>query len=227
MAQAPRAFVVMLSVVAVLAGACGGSGHGSDTAITTAAATAVPPLVLTVDDLPRAMVQANDLPPGYEPGQTTGGTGAQGCATTRTQDSAVLASQLQALGIMACSHVTLRKETTKETATDEAAGYLFNDLEGASKAIPVLRESFAANVVPKGGSTVAVPEDTPASGLGDAAAPGLKFSVKSGSQSVNLFFYIWRVRNVVSYFAAVDAVGDLNAQSILDIAKKAAARAAG
>lgn len=227
MARAPRAIVVMLSVVAAVAGACGGGGHGSGAAATTTVATPVPRRLLTVDDLPRAMVQANDLPPGYEPGQTTGGTGAQGCATTRTQDSTVLASQLQALGITACSRVTLRKETTKETATDETAAFLFKDVDGASKAIPVLRASFSANVVPKGGSTVAVPEDTPASGLGDGAAPGLKFSVKSGSQSLNLFFYIWRVRNVVSYFAAVDAVGDLNAQSILDIAKKAAARATG
>lgn len=231
----PLAVVAILAALAIAAAGCGGSdgkGDPSGTALATTTTQGVRPN-FSATDLRPLLLQVADLPPGYQLENESSRMGADDCAKTPTAERPEFAAELQSLGIQGCAINTLGKggiignQTANNGAFSEATA--FNSVSGASMALPVIRDAFAAKIRPTGTGAAIERGEFPVAGLGDATLPGVKIAVKGapGSRTLNFFLCVWRVRNVVITFAIVDILDNLNEQSILRIANTLAARTPG
>lgn len=225
----------LLLVVVLSASACEDGDDAEDrTVATTGATTQTTPAVtrnLSADDLPQAVAQTSDLPPGYQlKDAESGPRRGTACTATREGKATALTPRFESLGLQSCFFGTFTKEVTNsagEANNDPASSaLLFADAGRASEALPLLREAIRLSFRPSGDAETVAPESIPVSGLGDESAPGLRFPVQGGTLAYNLFFYVWRVRNVVMFFGSGDFLGDLDEQSILGIAEKIDARIA-
>ena len=213
----------VLALVALLAVTAAGCGGGDTDANGGGQASTGP---FTTDDLKNFIVKSSDLPSGYELQEDESGTrnGAE-CLPAETREAAEAASQLQSMGLVACQFAKFRKDVGGSYNTPGSTAFLFSDAEGASQALPVLRQFVAASGRATGGATAGPVEEIPVSGLGDEAAPGLRFTYGIDGADFVLVAYGWRVRNVLGFVVASDTLGDMSEQTVLDIAKKVDFRA--
>ncbi len=235
MERNPLAVVAISVALTMAAAGCGGGdgkGDPTGTALATTTTQGVRPN-FSASDLRPLLLQVADLPPGYQVEKESSRTGADDCAETPVSKRPEFAAELQSLGIQSCAINTLGKDgiignqTANNGAFSEATA--FNNVSGASKALPVIRDAFAAKIRPTGTGASIERGEFPVAELGDATLPGVKITVKGapGSRTLNFFLCVWRVRNVVVVFAVADILDNLNEQSILRIAKTLAARTPG
>lgn len=174
------------------------------------------------ESLRRVSLQASDLPPGYvlQPGLPRQATSVHQCVEGATRQRAGLAAQLTSLGMRGCYDAAYVKTVGPASNRPGSTAFLFENAGGASRALPVLRDALAQSYRGQGQGPGSV-EDVPVSDLGDESLPGRTFATPTGGgQRLTFTFYIWRIGNVVVYAAGTNSLGDMNQQTILDMARK-------
>jgi len=225
----------MCAVVCMLAAGAVGCGVEDDdgtTATTVAGQTATTvagqstPLAtgkqFTAADLEKIAVQASDLPSDYlRVDAGTGQKSPQECVGLADQ---ALAAQMATFGLESCYEAEFERKVGTDANNVASTSSLFRDPASASRAMLVLRAALASAT-----GTVAVggggPTDLPVAALGDEATAGFKYVTDLFGKRATAYAYVWRTGNVVGFFGGSDVLGDLSEASILDIAKKVAARA--
>ncbi|MDQ3679436.1 MAG: DUF4190 domain-containing protein [Actinomycetota bacterium] len=177
--------------------------------------------------LERVSWDASDLPPDYvlQPGLPRQATSVHQCVERATRERAALAAQLESLGMRGCFDAAYVKTVGTDSNRPGSTAYLFEDVGGASRALPALRNALAESY--RGlGRGARSPEDVSVSDLGDESLPGVTFATPTGGgQRLTFTLYIWRIGNVVVYVAGTNSLGDMNEQTILDVARKIDSRA--
>lgn len=221
-----QGFALVFTLAMIAAGCGGGSDNGNGAG---SGANGTPAQPFNADTLKRVSLEPSDLDSGYKRGVESGQKTAQEClkALSETRESAAFAVQLQNLGLQACQMATYSKEVEKgdDTYTNSPGSFafLFPDAAAASKAVPTIRQFLIDSFRPTGDVSEASPnaQDLPASGLGDEAPPGAKFTVETGGLlEFDFAIFVWRAQNVVAGFGGSDALGDMTDRTMLDIAKK-------
>ena len=178
------------------------------------------------ESLERVSLEASDLPPGYvlQPGLPRRATSVHHCLEGATRQRAGLAAQLTSLGMKGCYDAAYVKVVGPASNRPGSTAYLFEDVDGASRALPELRNALAESYRGLGQAPSA--RDVVVSGLGDESLPGRTFTTPTGDgRGLTFTFYIWRIGNVVVYLAGTNSLGDMNEQSLLDLARKIDSRA--
>jgi hypothetical protein len=176
------------------------------------------------DNLDRVGMEASDLPPGYalQPGLPRVARSVNQCLEGATRERAPLAAQLTSLGMKGCYDAAYVKTVGTASNRPGSTAYLFENADGASRALPALRDALAETYRGPRRSV----EDVPVSGLGDEPLPGRRFTTPTGGgQRLTFTFYMWRIGNVVVYVAGTNTLGDMNDQTLLEIARKVDSRA--
>lgn len=150
----------------------------------------------STDDLKRFAVEDSDLPPGYKERGRKSGSRAE-CVEAKTREAAALAKRLADLGLEACYAAAYSKKV--RTGDDSAhngpasAAYLFRSASGASKAVTILRRAFKTSFHATGDGRIVSRREPRVSGLGDASAPGLVFTVADpAGERIRFVLYFWR-----------------------------------
>ncbi len=178
------------------------------------------------ESLSQVSLQPADLPPGYvpQPGLPRQAMSVHHCLEGATRERAALAAQLTNLGMKGCYDAAYVKTVGTASNRPGSTAYLFEDVDGASRALPALRNALTESY--RGFGQAPSARDVAVSDLGDESLPGRTFtSPTGGGQSLTFTFYIWRIGNVVVYLAGTNSLGDMNQQTILDRARKIDSRA--
>lgn len=206
--RAARLIAVLMGCCLSLALAACGSGGASNAGTTTQPATRD----FAVSQLSRFAVASSELPSGYS--ETKSGSGTDIVRLAQTREQAASFAQLSANGLEGYYVSTFHKSAQGNTNNPGSLALAFGTPSEASRALPLLRSLILTNFVATGSDSVAH-SAVPATGLGDESLPGVKFDVGL----FNLYYYVWRDRNVDALLGGGDSLGDMSGASILMLAQ--------
>lgn len=224
------ALLAVVSALSMVAFTCGGSddegggGEGGGSASSPAGGGN-----LTAARLPVVSVQQSDLPSGYspKPGFPKRLASVPECVNALAPGQQSAIAQLQSLGLQECYSSVFTKERGSDSNSPGSSAYLFRDVDGATKGLPILRNAGVQSLKPTGAARIESTKDVPVTGLGDQSESGVTTTLTvAGTRRFAITLYFWRNANVVFYSGGGNSLGDLNEVSYLDIAKKVASRAA-
>ncbi len=224
------ALLAVVSALSMAAFTCGGSddegggGEGGGSASSPAGGGN-----LTAARLPVVSVQQSDLPSGYspKPGFPKRLASVPECVNALAPGQQSAIAQLQSLGLQECYSSVFTKERGSDSNSPGSGAYFFRDVDGATKALPILRSVGVQSLKPTGAARIESTKDVPVTGLGDQSESGVTITLTvAGTRRFAITLYFWRNANVVFYSGGGNSLGDLNEVSYLDIAKKVASRAA-
>ena len=203
-----------LAIVLCLTLAAGGCGGGDDEG-----SEGNPPASgqsFGADHLERFLVKSSDLPSGYEEQERRSGPGDDFVKAAETREQRAGLERVAAPGLEGFSSVTYKKEEGENRNRPGSVALVYRTRSGASKALPAVRGLFADNFEVTGDVNGASRRKIRVAGLGDQSLSGLRIPVGP----YGFFVYVWRDRNVVAALAGGDTLGDMSADSVLEMAKK-------
>lgn len=216
--------VVVAATMTLVACSGGGDLGGRD--------QAPPADSFTPQDLDDRIAGWSDaLPDGYE--ETSRRTmQSAGCVELWESVATVpsLPAELSDLGFSGCVINAFNRQQGNLVGGSNVLAFLFDDVPGASEALPVTRQwlaDAATDSVPAGYSLESL-DPIPVEGLGDEALPGIRFSVASPDRpGWEGILHAWRTGNAVVTVGGTTTLGDLDAAAILAIARDVDARTGG
>jgi hypothetical protein len=183
------------------------------------------------DDLKRFVLTDADLPSGYDSQERKTSSSADACLTVSGNKAAEneLKRDFTSLGFEGCAGASFKKQTSgsvRKNNRPAGLAVLMRDEDSAAKAVPSLRKALLNSFTSSGTAGTFKPHSLAAPGLGDEAPRGLSFSGNLGPLpgKATFYVYVWRRGNVVAWVGSSDVLGDFDADSTLELARRIDAR---